>query len=116
MIFSGFHVAGLWIDAASRDNFVDVSMDDIEPHMITGCGVCSSPSAPPARFTIPQIIAAAAPTMAGVYQNLTGMTDAWTAFLDLVNLHYPQDGSKYASPLDNVFPVADLPRSMLPTR
>jgi hypothetical protein len=109
MIFTGFHVAGLWIDAASRDNFVDVSMDDIEPHAITGCGVLFLAFLHhQLGFTIPQIIGAAAPTMAGVYHNLTGMTDAWTAFLGLVNLHYPQDGSMYASPLDNVFPVADL--------
>ena len=109
MIYPGFHVAGLWIDAASRDNFVDVSMDDILPHMITGCGVLFLAFLHhQLGFTIPQIVAAAAPTMAGVYTNLTGMTDAWTTFLDLVNLHYPQDGSAYASPLDNVFPVADL--------
>ena len=83
-------------------------MDDIEPHAITGCGVLFLAFLHhQLGFTIPQIVAAAAPTMAGVFTNLTGMTDAWTAFLDLVNLHYPQDGSMYASPLD-VFPVADL--------
>jgi hypothetical protein len=108
-IFTGFHVGGKWIDAASRDNFVDISMDDIQPHMITGCGVLFLAFLRhELGFTIQQIIAAAAPTMAGVHTKLTGMTDAWTSFRDLVNLHYPQDGSIYASPLDNVFPVADL--------
>jgi hypothetical protein len=108
-IFSGFHVAGLWIDSATRDNFVDMSADDIDPHPITGCGVLFLRFLHhQLGFTIQQIINAAAATMAGVYTNLTGKTDGWTTFRDLVNLHYPQDGSMYASPLDNVFPVADL--------
>jgi hypothetical protein len=58
-------------------------------------------------FTITQIIAAAASTLSGVYRNLTGRSDAWESFINLVNSHYPP-GMPYNPVGDNIFPVSDL--------
>lgn len=63
-------------------------------------------------FSLNSIIAAAAPTLAGVYKNLTGRVDGWDAFSKLVNDHYPHviNGEVFTyNPLgDNIFPVSEL--------
>jgi hypothetical protein len=102
-------VVPFWVNDPMRPNFVDVAPDDNMPDVVTGCGTCflfylhSQ-----LGFTIGQIIGASAPTLGGVYQNLTGKNDGWSSFKDLVDLHYPQDGSMYLPPMENLFPVADL--------
>jgi hypothetical protein len=109
-IFPGFSVTPLWLNDLVRANFVDVAPDDNAPDAITGCGTCFILFLKDQLgFTIPQIIAAAAPTLGGVYANLNpGKTDGWQTFKDLVDLHYPIGGTKLFPPLDSIFPVADL--------
>lgn len=110
---SGFGVTALWLNSASRMNWVDSSTNDIEPNDVNGCETCFLFFLRyQLGFSIQQIVAASAPTMAGVYTKLTGQTDGWTTFKALVDSHYPPaseaGGSKYFPPMDNVFPVADL--------
>jgi hypothetical protein len=108
-IFPGFSVVPIWLNDPIRPDFIDVALDDIQPDLVTGCGTCFLFFLKDQLgFSIQQIIAAAAPTLAGVYTNLTGKTDAWQAFSGLVALHYPLGGSSHFPPLDNIFPVADL--------
>ena len=59
------------------------------------------------NFTTTQIIANGAGTLAEVYQNLTGLSNGWAAFIGLVNSHYPL-GPLYALPGDILFPVRNL--------
>src|SRR5439155_9007384 len=108
-IFPGFSVVHIWLNDPLRPNFVDVAPDDFEPDATTGCGTCFIFFLrDQLGFSIQQIIAAAAPTLAGVYANLTSQTDGWQTFKDLVDLHYPSGASKHFPPLDNIFPVANL--------
>jgi hypothetical protein len=108
-VFPGFHVAHDWLNDPLRPNFVDVAPDDNSPDFVTGCGVCFIFFLKDQLGnSIQQIIAAAASTLGGVYTNLTGKTDGWQSFKNLVDLHYPHVGTGYFPPLDNVFPVADL--------
>ncbi len=108
-IFPGFSVVPIWLNDALRPNFIDVAPDDIDPDATTGCGTCFIYFLKDQLgFSIQQIIAASASTLAGVYTNLTGKTDGWQTFKDLVDLHYPIGTSKHFPPLDNIFPVANL--------
>ena len=108
-IFSGFSVVPIWLNDPLRPNFVDVAPDDINPDSTTGCGTCFIFFLKyQLGFSIQQIIAAGANTLAAVHTNLTGKTDGWQAFKALVDLHYPSGASKHFPPLDNIFPVADL--------
>lgn len=102
-------VVPFWLNDPMRPNFVDVAPDDNMPDATTGCGTCflfflhSQ-----LGFSIEEIIQSSAPTLGGVYQKLTGKTDGWSSFKNLVDTHYPQDGSMYMPPMENLFPVADL--------
>jgi len=108
-IFPGFSVVPVWLNDLTRPNFVDVAPDDIAPDTTTGCGTCFIFFLKDQlEFSIQQVIAASASTLGGVYTNLTGKTDGWQTFKDLVDLHYPIAGSKRFPPLDNIFPVTDL--------
>jgi hypothetical protein len=53
------------------------------------------------------IIAAAGPTLANDYRNLTGKSYAWQSFISLVNTFYPP-GITYNPSSDAIFPVAHL--------
>ena len=110
VIFPGWEVANMWLNDPSRPKLADTASDDIQPDAVTGFGTCFIfYLKDQLNNSIQSIIAAAAPTLGGVYTNLTGKTDGWDSFSQLVNDHYPLDkGRKYFPPLDNVFPVADL--------
>jgi hypothetical protein len=66
-------------------------------------------------FSISAIVAAAADTLADVYKKLTGKTDGWVAFINLVNSHYPA-GTSYSPAGDNLFPVSALDQFFAPNQ
>jgi hypothetical protein len=92
--------------------------DDINPDAITGCGTCFIFFLKyQLGFSIQQIIAASASTLADVYTNLTGKFDGWPTFIDLVDRHYPINSLLFLlPPLDNIFPVTDLTGFTAPRR
>ncbi len=105
--YPGFAVVNLWLNSP-RANFVDNNPDDDQPDPTTGCTTCFLYYLhDQLGFSIKAIIAAGASTLAGVYKNLTGRTDAWQAFSALVNLHYPP-GVIYNPAGDDLFPVPVL--------
>lgn len=105
--FDGFAVGTTWLNSV-RQNFVDVAPDDNHPDPTNGCTTLFIYYLhSQLGYSINQIIAAGADTLAGVYTNLTGKNDGWTSFINLVNLHYPQ-GVNYNPAGDDIFPVSDL--------
>jgi len=122
---SGFRVSSMWLNDALRPNFIDIAPDDNGADFIVGCGV---------NFlfflkyqlgnSIQQIIANSSSSLGGVFTNLTGKTNGFQTFKDLVDMHYPTGlnppgpstpVTRYFPPLDNVFPVADLSTFTAPT-
>jgi Carboxypeptidase regulatory-like domain len=106
--FSPFYVVWEWLNAAGRPNFVDNNPDDNQPDPTTGCTTCFLfYLSHQLGFSVEQIIAAAAPTLGGVYTKLTGKTDGWQSFSSLVNKFYPP-GITYHPISDAIFPVPNL--------
>lgn len=91
-----------------RGNFVDNAPDDPGDDETNGCTTAFIHFLhTQLGFSINQIIAAGADTLADVYTKLTGKHDAWNAFIGLINLHYPQPQT-YNPATDNLFPVPNL--------
>lgn len=110
-----YAVTDMWLNG-TRPNFVDSDPDDNHPDQVTGCTTCFIYYLySQLGFSINEIIAAGASNMAGVYQNLTGRTDAWTVFINLVNTHYPPLVT-YNLAGDDIFPVSDLSDFWPPNR
>ena len=106
--FSGFQDVPNWLNAPTRPNYVDNNPDDLPKDPITGCTTCFIYYLHnQLGYSINRIIAAGASTLGGVYTNLTGKTDGWQSFIDLVDLHYPR-GTSYSPIADNIFPVPNL--------
>jgi hypothetical protein len=107
--FPNFIITDRWLNSPARPNFVDVAPNDNGANPTTACGTLFLFFLKDQLgFSVEQIIAAAAPTLARVYTNLTGKIDGWQTFKELVDLHYPIGGTPQFPPLDNIFPVADL--------
>jgi hypothetical protein len=104
----GFSVTPLWLNSNPRQNFVDVNPDDNNPDATTGCTTLFIYYLfSQLGYSINNIVAAASYTLAGVYENLTGRSDAWTSFINLVNSHYPPIFT-YNPPGDDIFPVSEI--------
>jgi hypothetical protein len=93
-----------------RDDYVTYNPDDTNPDECNGCTTAY-------LFylhdqlgkTIQEIVNAGSDTLNGVYQKLTGLSDGWTPFIDLVNLHYPKaKGRSYSLMQESPFPVPEL--------
>lgn len=112
-IESDFAVARYWLNSA-RLNYIDTAPDDFRTREVKGCTTLFIYYLFAQRgFSINAIIAAAAPKLAGVYENLTGHADGWNSFKKIVDDHYPQVISgdevfEYHPLGDNVFPVSEL--------
>jgi hypothetical protein len=105
--YTGFEVVNFWLNS-SRPNNVDVNPDDINPDIVTGCTTCFLYYLHnQLGFSIVDIINAGADNLGSVYRNLTGKSDGWQSFINLVNLHYPP-GPTYNPAGDNIFPVPNL--------
>jgi Carboxypeptidase regulatory-like domain len=106
--YRDFEVVPLWLNSPNRPNYVDNDPDDINPDAITGCTTCFLYYLhDQLGYEITDIINAGAATLGGVYQRLTGRTDGWQSFINLVNLHYPT-GATYNTTGDTLFPVPNL--------
>jgi hypothetical protein len=103
----GFGVTATWLNSPRR-NYVDHNPDDIQPDRVNGCTTLFLFYLhDQLGYTINQIIAAGAGTLGGVYRNLTGRADGWSAFSSLVDAHYPR-GDVYYPAAETVFPVPTL--------
>jgi hypothetical protein len=103
----GYALTEGWLNG-QRKNYVDSAPDDNQPDQTNGCTTAFIYYLhDQLGFSIGQIIAAAASTLSGVYRKLTGRSDAWESFINLVNSHYPP-GMTYNPVGDNLFPVSDL--------
>jgi len=67
-------------DQAGRPDFVDTTEQTDRNAVSTGCGMIFIDWLFSQGFNFSQITQAAAPTLAGVYQNLTGKSSAWADF------------------------------------
>jgi hypothetical protein len=109
----GYAVSYLWINGP-RQNYVDSNPDDTQPDAVTGCTTLFLYYLyRQLGYSIDNIVANSASTLAGVYQNLTGKSDGWTSFSNLVNQHFPP-GRNYKLLSDNLFPVPDLSQFLGP--
>ncbi len=108
--FAGFEVVPLWLNPpGNRPNEVEGSPDDHQGDVVTGGTTCFIYYLHnQLGFAIPDIVNAGSTTLADVYQKLTGRTDAWLSFSNLVNLHYPLGPSAVPTAGDDIFPVPNL--------
>ena len=110
-IQSGFDVADDWLNS-SRQDFVNNNPDDNAPDATTGCTTLFIYYLfSQLGFSINQIVAAAASTMAGVYTNLTGdNSDPFPFFKQLLdNAFSSTTSSAVPGPNnDNPFPLGLL--------
>lgn len=103
--------SSLWLDAPGRPDFLQKNEDTIAPLPINGCGTLFLLFLrDQLGFSLNQIVAHGGNTLADVYHNLTGdaVSNAYTRFVELVNLHYPEDDRPYDPPLETAFPVPNL--------
>lgn len=112
---SGFDVARLWLNSPRQDYVNHINLLDHAPDATTGCSTLFIYYLhSQLGFSINAIIAAAAPTLAGVYQNLTGdACDPFPNFKQTLDAAFPStnpDGSPKTSVVpganpDNPFPL-----------
>lgn len=105
-----FSVSQLWLNG-TRSNSIDNNQDDIQHDEVTGCGTAFLFFLhDQLGFSINQIINAGGSTLSHVYQNLTmdASTNAFSTFLNLVNLHYPISAGGYSPLMETIFPVPTL--------
>jgi hypothetical protein len=102
-----------WLKLSNRPDFVSVNVDTNKPGAETGCGIQFLLYLhDQLGFSLEQIIANGGSTLANVYHNLTGdaISNAYSKFVDIVNLHYPWDDRPYDPPLETTFPAPNLTR------
>ena len=89
---SGFDTAGLWLNSDRADFVNNIDEHDHAPDAKTGCATLFiNYLSYQLGFTIKRIIAAAAPTLGGVYRNLTGGTDdPFPAFKNQLDRAFPR--------------------------
>ena len=111
----GFASASTWLDG-TRPNWVDTTEQTDRDYNSIGCAVLFLNFL---RYELSYswnaIVAAAAPTLAGVYTNLTGLADGWARFSALMQAYYPQ-GTPSGVSNDNPFPLTRHSGSMIQSR
>jgi len=100
-----FYTADVWLDSA-RNDYVDTNFgSDVDPPSI-GCSVLFLNFLQFIGYSWAEITQAAAPTLAGVYQNLTGLNSAYADFLAIINAFFPP-GTPSGVRTDRPLPVMD---------
>jgi hypothetical protein len=93
---AAFTTGPAW-DQAGRPNWVDTTEQTDRNAISTGCGMIFIDWLFSLGYNFPRITQAAAPTLAGVYQNLTGSATAWTDFTNaLANVTISDDDPFHA--------------------
>jgi len=111
----GYGITPLWLNSP-RPDFVNNNPDDHGPDATNGCTTLFLYYLHDQRgYGINQIISAGSSNLAGVYKNLTGGSDGWSPFINLVNDHYPP-GFTYNPAGDSVFPVSELSQFYSPNQ
>jgi hypothetical protein len=109
--YSGYLVSNSWMNS-SRDDFVNnIDEYDHNPDAKSGCATLFLYYLfTQLGFSINQIVAAAAPTLSGVYRNLTGDAgDPFPFFKRMLDAAYPGTSTiTTGSNLDNPYPVGLL--------
>lgn len=112
---AGFDTAGLWLNSSRQDYVNNIDEGDHAPDEKIGCATLFIYYLSyQLGYDIQRIIAAAAPTLAGVYKNLTGdAADPFPAFKAMLDRHFPPtnpDGTPRHSAVpgpnpDNPYPL-----------
>lgn len=105
---AGFDNSNLWMNSPRADWVNNINKTDDGPDAITGCSLLFIYYLfSQLGYTVNQIVAAGAPTLAGVYKNLTGDGgDPFPYFKALVDSAYPGTSTIPGPDLDNPFPIA----------
>ena len=107
---AGFDNSNAWLNSPRADNVNVINLGDDGPDAITGCSTLFIWYLfAQLGFSINQIVAAASPTLGGVYRNLTGDTaDPFPFFKQLMDTAFPGTATIAGGNLDNPFPLGIL--------
>jgi hypothetical protein len=105
---AGFDNSNAWMNSPRNDFVNNINKTDDGPDAITGCSLLFIYYLfSQLGYTVDQIVAAGAPTLAGVYNNLThDPGDPFPYFKALVDSAYPGTSTIAGPDLDNPFPLA----------
>jgi hypothetical protein len=111
---AGFGNSNAWLSSARADFVNNINRTDDEPDAVTGCALLFIYYLfSQLGFTINNIIAAGANTLAGVYRNLTGDTaDPFPLFKQLMDTAFPGTSTITTGNLYNPFPLGILSLSI----
>jgi hypothetical protein len=103
-----FGLTAGWLNDATRADFVTASADDNQPDLRNGCGsLFLFYLHDQLGYSVNQIVNAGANTLADVFHTLTGRTNAFTEFRQLIDAHHPL-GVMVSPSGESIFPVVDL--------
>lgn len=106
----GFDNSNAWLSSPRADFVNNIAGSDDGPDAVTGCSTLFIWYLfAQLGFSINQIVAAGAPTLGGVYRNLTGDTgDPFPFFKQLADTAFPGTATITSGNLDNPFPLGIL--------
>jgi hypothetical protein len=100
-----FATAASWLDSPDRPDYVSTNLPDDTDPVSNGCSVLFLNYLHyQLQFSWSDIVRSGGATLAETYQRLTGQTDAFGPFSDLIAKHYPP-GQPSGVVSDNVFPL-----------
>ncbi len=105
---AGFANSNAWLSSSRADFINNINLTDDGPDAATGCSLLFLYwlYSQLGYYTIRDIAAAGAPTLRGVYRNLTGDTsDPFPIFKQLLDLAFPGTSTIRTGNLDNPFPI-----------
>jgi hypothetical protein len=105
---AGYANSNSWLSSSRADNVNNINPTDDGPDAITGCSLLFIYYLfTQLGFSINSIVAAGAPTLAGVYKKLTGdPSDPFPFFKQLLDWAYPGASTISGPNLDNPFPIS----------
>jgi hypothetical protein len=107
---AGFDNSNAWLSSSRADGVNKINLTDDGPDAATGCSLLFLYYLfTQLKFSLKSIISAGAPTLGGVYKNLTGDPgDPFPFFKALVEAAFPGTATITAADLDNPYPIALL--------